>query len=599
MRESPQSAESPFSGGAVSPFTPSSVGSQYSAPVHAAGAPMPFSPSTAPFAPSSAGGASHGAPPFAPSKAPVAPISPPPLAPSPASESVAINLRSLLVDLPLDVLGFDPGRIPDTMKVVLPTADLMSQVPTGKVAIKLGEVVNALEPQFRAAFANGKMDTSVKIPLQALYSASPNMGAAPAAFAGTPPRVDSPAPAPVAPAPQPESEVASPPPFQQRVAPSPFASPPSASPSEAISSPAFSAQEPLSPAPSPLTAQSSDIPPEMPVVPSSPPEAVKTRAELDDAPISGTVFKADAGIDDDVLKPLKWDPQAKSTKLVANDAPVSSPPPPLKMPTAPNFDDDESQPLDSLSAPVPPAAEDLNPAAAAVSNDKPAPSLVPKGPILAPKSGTAAKPDAKPAVSEAPKSGLPQLGLGKPPVATAESAKARKDSAPAVAKPQSAEAERASKQAPKQPVPVSAKPASPTGGRIARSPDFVLRALLSMDGTPTCENVVDHCVELPGVSECLVLRAGAVVPGSKRSGSSGALAAVTEGAFEKVTGLVREMGISTADALTIQLDSGTLSFFVDDSACLAVLQENSAQLGPGVRERLTLISQQLGTIPLA
>ena len=271
------------------------------------------------------------------------------------------------------------------------------------------------------------------------------------------------------------------------------------------------------------------------------------------------------------------------------------------MPTAPNFDDDESQPLDSLSAPVPPAAEDLNPAAAAVSNDKPAPSLVPKGPILAPKSGTA-KPAAKPAVSEAPKSGLPQLGLGKPPVATAESAKARKDSAPAAAKPQSAEAERASKQAPKQPVPVSAKPASsasPTGGRIARSPDFVLRALLSMDGTPTCENVVDHCVELPGVSECLVLRAGAVVPGSKRSGSSGALAAVTEGAFEKVTGLVREMGISTADALTIQLDSGTLSFFVDDSACLAVLQENSAQLGPGVRERLTLISQQLGTIPVA
>jgi hypothetical protein len=165
------------------------------------------------------------------------------------------------------------------------------------------------------------------------------------------------------------------------------------------------------------------------------------------------------------------------------------------------------------------------------------------------------------------------------------------------------------KPVPAKPVPAKAEPprqASPkpqqpvaTGDRTSRSPDFILRALLSMDGTPTCENVVDHCVGLPGVADCLVLRAGEVVPGSKRSGSAGALASVTEGAFEKVTGLVREMGISTADALTIQLDSGTLSFFVDDSACLAVLQESSSQLGPGVRERLTLISQQLGTIPLA
>ena len=339
-------------------------------------------------------------------------------------------------------------------------------------------------------------------------------------------------------------------------------------------------------------------------------------AQPDSEPVSqvgaarsnGDLFNA-GGIDDDVLKPLKWDAQAKSTKLSVDPAPTAAPQP-LKMPTAPTFDDeDESQPLDSLAAPVPPAVEDLNPSAVGAKGAESPPSFLPKGPILAPKSPSAIVAKQSEAVAS-PESAagtpkLPQLGLGslvKPAAATSASV-----SVPA--SPEASVPERKPEIASSSPVPAKVespqkappKPQqpAPAGGWMSRSPDFILRALLSMDGTPTCENVVDHCVGLPGVAECLVLRAGAVVPGSNRSGSAGALASVTEGAFEKVTGLVREMGILTADALTIQLDSGTLSFFVDDSACLAVLQESSTQLGPGLRERLTLISQQLGAIPLA
>ncbi|MGK0189785.1 MAG: hypothetical protein ACI9R3_005603, partial [Verrucomicrobiales bacterium] len=277
--------------------------------------------------------------------------------------------------------------------------------------------------------------------------------------------------------------------------------------------------------------------------------------------------------DEEILKPLKWDPQAKSTTLAESE---SATPPPLKMPELPGFDDDESQPLDSLAAPQ---VETKSVPSAEKSPVK-SESILPKGPPLI-KKPKAPESDANPVPTPMPRpvpapmpkaeslSKLPQLGAGKVSQLHPEPAETGEPTTRATN--------------------VRLQPGS-------KSPDFVLRALLGMNGMPTCANVVDHCAQLTGVSDCLVLRTGEVVPNSK---SSGALKSVAEGAFEKVTSLVREMGITSADALTIQMDTGKLNFFVDDAACLAILQDDFVELGPGVRERLTLISQQLGTIPLA
>jgi hypothetical protein len=123
----------------------------------------------------------------------------------------------------------------------------------------------------------------------------------------------------------------------------------------------------------------------------------------------------------------------------------------------------------------------------------------------------------------------------------------------------------------------------------------MLRAFLELSGTPSCRNVVEHCHRLEGVRECVILRSGEVVKETASAGT-GRLSELAAGAFEKVSGFVSELGIGDAEALNLQLEEGTLSFFVHEDACLAVMQEPSG-LGPGVVERLTVMSQLLGTIP--
>lgn len=604
----------------ASPFTPSTASSASPPPfAPSSAAAVPPAPGASPFAPSASASSASGPPPFAPSTPtpspeaanpavtppftpPFAPSKPPApapgaavdTAPSPVADShVSLCLRDLLSDLPEDVLGFNAARIPEAMKVNLPAEGIVSQVPSGKVSVSLGEIVQSLDPQFRAAFGNGKMDSAVKIPLQEVYAALPGGGAT--ATAKVPQQQQ--APPPLAPssdsAPAPVSSGPSMPFAPSKASnlqapaassPSPFAASPipsekkEAPPQTLDTAPSLPAAElaatqpaldfsppPLSPPPAPAAAvevsAKEEIPDQEQVAIETP---VVSEPEKEAAGDRQSIFDAD--MNDDILKPLKWDPQAKSTTLADETSVASSP---LKMPTAPSFDDDESQPLDSLSAPAPPLERSEKPTESEKKPSSVLSPMVPKGPTLLKKQAgeveESQKSDSKQVET---KPVLPNLGAGE------KTAAADRSKSSSAAMPSAKDSKKKS----------------------SAAPDFVLRALLGMDGTPTCENVVEHCRQLSGVSECLVLRSGEVMP---KSNEAGVLASVAEGAFEKVTGLVRDMGISSADALTIQLDSGILNFFVDEAACLAILQDDSAKLGPGVRERLTLISQQLGTIPLA
>ncbi|MGK0189053.1 MAG: hypothetical protein ACI9R3_004870, partial [Verrucomicrobiales bacterium] len=150
------------------------------------------------------------------------------------------------------------------MMVSLDSAGIVSQVPSGKVSILLSEIVGALDPQFQAAFGNGRMNTHVKIPLQEVYAKLPSTAASsvnPAAasvangpampFApsrsdagGIPPFTAS-APAPQAPAPPVAASASS---SSSAASPSPFAAPPlSDTPKPAETVPQVAAAEPFAP----------------------------------------------------------------------------------------------------------------------------------------------------------------------------------------------------------------------------------------------------------------------------------------------------------------------------------------------------------------
>ena len=643
MKTTTEAVESDSVGFSGSVFAPASGGATDPSAAGAGGTPQMTS-SASPFAP--AGSTQPSAP-------------PPAVAPSEAepAEKISLNLRKLLVGLTPEVLGFDAMRVPEAMQVDLPAAGIRAQVPTGKASVSLREIVDALDPEFRPAFAKGVMETKVKVPLQYLQgiSGEPSAPAAATSSTASPPvAAVSPSPGPFTAAPQESSQAPASPPFKpQNAASAPSFQPPVAPPASATGPtstppplvppelPESAAEKQVPPAdsePSPFAAPpqveapeapQSQAPPTPPTLPTTPPiapscptsetpsepvsmltdpspgdtalpdvspdkagdKATTNHSTKSERPADG-LFSGGTGLGDDVLKPLKWDPKAKSTTL--SEAPTDSAP--LKMPSTPAFDDEEeSQPLDSLPTPGP-SVEDLPPAPkpeTTATSAHPVPA-VPKGPILASKqSPKAVSADTSKTSEGSSATKLPQLGN----LAHATPEKSKGQSSESGASASSGDCSTGAP--PARDAAEAATERRALGGdvRLTKGPGFVLRALLEVNGEPTCSDVVEHCADLSGVAECVVLRSGDVVPSSEKG--SGTLAPIAEGAFEKVTGLVREIGIAGADALTIQLESGILNFFVSDDACLAVLQDDTTELGPGVRERLTLISQQVGSIPIS
>ena len=270
----------------------------------------------------------------------------------------------------------------------------------------------------------------------------------------------------------------------------------------------------------------------------------------------------------ELLKPLKWEPTGTSSR--GGDGPAtSSAASDLNTPLTPVVDlDEESEPIDTLPAPSSDTGKDL-----------PAPAPPPEDGslVLPPLLGQKPKSEPKSKASSTPKPDAPGESPELPSLPPSSKTAPKDESLPAV----------------------KSKTASPSDRTQKKSrtetPEFVLRAFLGMTGTPACLDVVEHAAKLDGVEECVALRSGEVVKSSVSTDNS-RLSELAEGAFEKVSGFVSELGISSADALNLQLEEGTLSFFVHDDACLAVMQNDSG-LGPGVTERLTLMSQLLGTIP--
>jgi hypothetical protein len=541
----------------------------------------PFAPATAPAQQSAA--PSFEKSPFFSSNRTNTPDSPPesPLLPPTAADQVTAPpartddtgveffLRSLLLTVPQEALGFDANRVPPSGKVSLPGNDLRAQAASGKVEVPLRTVVSSLDESLQPAFASANLDALVKVSLQEVLTAFEQ----PVTAAATT------SPFRASPAAQPQAALSAPPEpapvgasrFQTAESPnphSPFAIPPGQQENRNIEPENMDSTPP------------SKEPGNSPTAPSSSQETngANQRSALPSSPSTETPEN-----ESDLLEPLKWEPvagAAASASRASHDAND------LKNPLTPVVDlNEESEPLDSLptatGSPLqPPAIQKpeppkLNAEPVSGTEAKPVESgLLPplQGPI---------RPKAKEPKSEAPKTNSPSADgglqqLGNRPVLKSplETEVPQKAPAPGATEPE------------RKP----AKPSTPS-----RGPDFMLRAFLGVNGIPACRDVVEHCSALEGVDECVVLRSGEVVKGTPATGS-GRLSDLAAGAFEKVSGFVNEIGICNTEALNLQLEEGTLSFFVHEDACLAVMQ-NTNGLGPGVTERLTLMSQLLGTIP--
>lgn len=122
---------------------------------------------------------------------------------------------------------------------------------------------------------------------------------------------------------------------------------------------------------------------------------------------------------------------------------------------------------------------------------------------------------------------------------------------------------------------------------------LTLRALFMVDGKLDTAAVVQHCSELIGVVECVVvsacggLRASSVV-GDPLLENAPALVA-------NVRALAAALGAEGAGPLTVRSPQGLVSFFTAGDACLGVLHGDEG-FQPGVQERLLLVAAELPTL---
>lgn len=170
-----------------------------------ASAPTPTVPQLAPAAP---------VPAFAPpafGAAPVLPAAPPafagvpgPLAepvPAPVKEKAIFSLATVLSRCTEQEIGVKPEQIPSWITVGFPIAMLMDQLASGKVTVKLAEIMRGLEPEFRSIITPSRPDIVVELPINDVFHALPST-AAPASLPVAQPLFQT-APSPPAEAPAP------------------------------------------------------------------------------------------------------------------------------------------------------------------------------------------------------------------------------------------------------------------------------------------------------------------------------------------------------------------------------------------------------------
>ncbi len=86
-----------------------------------------------------------------------------------AEETISLQLSPILKAVDPSVLGFQPERVPESVRVILPLETVRRQLATGRVTMTLEEIVNGLEPRFQPAFARSKRDQVIGLPLQEIF----------------------------------------------------------------------------------------------------------------------------------------------------------------------------------------------------------------------------------------------------------------------------------------------------------------------------------------------------------------------------------------------------------------------------------------------
>jgi hypothetical protein len=578
--------------------------------------------------------------PFA--KKPVASSDPSPALDQPEPVTlVSLSLSALLHDQSFDSLGFDPARVPASVRVTLPSAPLMAQVASGRIRVRLDELLDGLDAKFKPAFQQTRPGLELVVPMRELFenlpAATPLIPPAPPVVSlfHTPFSIQAEADQPLQPSPEPTPAATLPPPVVSSfIAPAP---PPAVevpiSRLDEVAALASSLDSPLVATPEPAAAMAAPIaipaPGSLdPIEPARPsflllPPALPTEEA---APILHP-----AAFD---LAPPSFTPAPASPRT----APISLPPllnpfamPPgagarsglgLDLPLMPY--DEDPVPLESLrtteSVPevVPPAARSPFGFAGFMAPETPVSTPEPASPPpLA--TATHAVPPPPPifsfspqpaAVDLPPASFTPELkpafSYNFDPPTPARTVAEPPLSLPSVELPLRPSVEPPLRPSVEPPLRPSVEPPLRSQetttiedlsfGYVDHPIQLSLRAVFSTGQLLSTQDVVDHASRLEGLRACLVQAPGTSLCSHSSPQENEDVRHFRERAavlFEKTASLVRELDPTALEqSFTLRTAKGVVSFFAVGDVCLAVLHAEPT-FRPGVREKLTLVVRSL------
>ena len=554
------------------------------------------------------------------------------ITPSDSGARVSLRLSPLLQGQHAGALGFAPERVPAHVRVSLPAAPLTAQLATGRIRVRLDQVVAGLDPRFRPAFKQARPDLELNVPLRELLEHLPVPRLSPPATAGVPAvfttpfsihaeedagltadampfprRVDWPAPATATTSPSrfvlfPDDPPAGPPaakspdtpPLTSAVPPrNPFAFPPGTGlrSTLGLDLPFL----PLDEDPVPLESLRDETPApwKTPLTPpagteSPRPGRLALSEQQPQPPPDATA--ADAAPTASVTAPPAAAPPAP---VLAESSPPT--PPPILSADAPQSSDDHRAAFVSVFAPsalagspdgsCPPLADLEAPPAIALAKLPP----ISHDPAAA---GASSPPVPEPPLA-APVPAPSSLGMDSPTPA---------DPIPARHAASADSPEIAGLAVPAPPAPVPAPASTPaviedlSFGYVENTTPLVLRAVFATDGPLSLQDVVDRAARFDGLRACLVHTPHTCMHTAAAPDDPEDVRHFRERAaalFEKTAGLVREMDPSAREqSFTLRTGTTVASFFAVDDICLAVLHADP-NFRPGVREKLTLIARSL------
>lgn len=126
--------------------------------------------------------------------------------------------------------------------------------------------------------------------------------------------------------------------------------------------------------------------------------------------------------------------------------------------------------------------------------------------------------------------------------------------------------------------------------RDGDDPDLVLKAIFSTDEPFTFSKLARKIVGLDGVNGCALATPAKLVQASTSERSR--VGDHARDMISTIRNLATFTGLADARFFTLQTDKGIVSLFLEGNCCLTVHQD-SADFGPGIREKLILITRCL------